>query len=65
MIIFGGFGISPKDALYVLDLTNFEWKVPYVIGETPASRCWHKANVISGYVIVTFGKYVIVQYHQI
>ncbi|RGB22238.1 hypothetical protein C1646_677990 [Rhizophagus diaphanus] len=55
VIIFGGFGISSKDALYVLDLTNFEWKVPYVIGEIPASRYWHKANVISDYMVVTFG----------
>ncbi|CAB4414074.1 unnamed protein product [Rhizophagus irregularis] len=55
VIIFGGFGISSKDALYVLDLTNFEWKVPFVIGEIPASRYWHKANVISDYMVVTFG----------
>ncbi|PKC67293.1 galactose oxidase [Rhizophagus irregularis] len=55
VIIFGGFGISSKDALYVLNLTNFEWKVPFVIGEIPASRYWHKANVISDYMVVTFG----------
>lgn len=56
VIIFGGFGIDSKDALYVLDITNFEWEVPYIVGKIPESRYWHKANVFAGYMIVTFGK---------
>jgi len=57
VIIFGGFRIPSNDALYVLDLNNFEWYVPNVVGTPPSSRYDHKANVIDGYMVISFGKY--------
>jgi len=47
----------PEDALYVLDLTNFQWSIPTVSGQFPNSRDSHKANVIGKYMVVSFGKY--------
>ncbi|CAG8533467.1 10161_t:CDS:2 [Funneliformis caledonium] len=59
LIIFGGISnfndLKPQDAIYMLDLVNFEWKVPKVSGNIPSSRYWHQANVIGKYMVVTFG----------
>ena len=58
MIIFGGLStIHPEDSLYVLDIINFEWRIPKVSGKIPSSRYWHQANVIGKYMVISFGKY--------
>ncbi|RGB41680.1 hypothetical protein C1646_793130 [Rhizophagus diaphanus] len=62
VIIFGGMNtntielIPGEDALYILEIKNFEWYIPKVSGNFPA-RCNHKANIIGKYMVVTFGKY--------
>ncbi|RIA89129.1 hypothetical protein C1645_825254 [Glomus cerebriforme] len=58
IIIFGGRNIEDlniNDALYVLDLTKFEWYIPKISGNIPNSRYQHKANVIGKYMVVSFG----------
>ncbi|CAG8664219.1 5446_t:CDS:2 [Funneliformis caledonium] len=62
VIIFGGANSNKNillpEALYVLNLTNFEWSIPKTSGKTSAeSRRWHGANVIRNYMVITFGKY--------
>ena len=66
IIIFGGLigtadsAISSTDALYVLNLINFEWSIPKISGQNPKSiysRYGHKANVIGKYMVISFGKY--------
>ncbi|CAB4373623.1 unnamed protein product [Rhizophagus irregularis] len=62
VIIFGGINentmelIPGEDALYILEMKNFEWYIPKVSGNFPA-RSNHKANIIGKYMVVTFGKY--------
>ncbi|PKY52687.1 hypothetical protein RhiirA4_497243 [Rhizophagus irregularis] len=62
VIIFGGMNentmelIPGEDALYILEMKNFEWYIPKVSGNFPA-RSNHKANIIGKYMVVTFGKY--------
>jgi len=61
VIVFGGFGITgetfpPGDALYVLNLTNFNWFIPNAFGQLPAARYRHRANVIGKYMVISFGK---------
>ncbi|CAB4399942.1 unnamed protein product [Rhizophagus irregularis] len=54
IIIYGGVFIDPgyvDTTLYVLDLTNFNWYVPKITGNIPKPRAWHKANVISRYMV--------------
>ncbi|GBB96546.1 hypothetical protein RclHR1_02780009 [Rhizophagus clarus] len=59
IIIYGGaFSNSNAEdttALYVLDLTNYNWYVPKISGKIPNSRAFHKANVIGKYMVVSFG----------
>ncbi|CAB5362402.1 unnamed protein product [Rhizophagus irregularis] len=60
IIIYGGVFNDPggyvDTTLYVLDLTNFNWDIPKITGNTiPKPRAWHKANVISKYMVITFG----------
>ncbi|CAI2171985.1 2730_t:CDS:2 [Funneliformis geosporum] len=46
---------SPRaDALYVLNLANYEWYIPKISGTIPGSRYWHQANVIGKYMIISF-----------
>ena len=58
VIIFGGTLVSSADALYVLNLSNFEWNIPKISGQVPTSRVNHKANVIGQYMVISFGKYI-------
>ncbi|CAG8551470.1 13071_t:CDS:2 [Funneliformis caledonium] len=59
IIIFEGINnlnnLKPREALYVLDLVNFEWSIPKVSGTIPGSRFWHQANVIERYMVISFG----------
>ena len=48
---------QPHDSLYVLNMMNFEWNIPKVSGNKPSTRCWHKANVIGKYMVISFGTY--------
>lgn len=61
VIIFGGIDgldrIPPEEALYVLNLTNFNWFVPKTTGQQPGARFHHRANVIGKYMFISFGKY--------
>ncbi|CAI2166040.1 16074_t:CDS:2 [Funneliformis geosporum] len=58
LIIFGGANylnnLNPQDALYVLNLANYEWYIPKISGTIPGSRYWHQANVIGKYMIISF-----------
>ena len=56
VIIFGG-GIPSSDALYVLNLNNFNWFIPKISGQIPRGRNLHKANVIGKYMVISFGEY--------
>jgi len=56
IIIFGGYP-KPRNPLYVLNLTNWEWYIPRISGKIPSSRYWHEALVIGKYMVVSFGKY--------
>ncbi|CAI2189089.1 18809_t:CDS:2, partial [Funneliformis geosporum] len=59
VIIFGGTNnlnnLKPQEALYVLNLANYEWYIPKITGIIPGSRYWHKANVIGRYMVISFG----------
>ncbi|CAB4414585.1 unnamed protein product [Rhizophagus irregularis] len=70
IIIYGGafndsgYGDYRDSSLYVLDLTNFNWYIPKITGKIfpnsggkifPNPRAFHKANVISRYMVITFG----------
>ncbi|RGB41038.1 hypothetical protein C1646_810931 [Rhizophagus diaphanus] len=58
IIIYGGaFDTSNSDttALYVLDLTNYNWYIPKTTGDIPKPRVFHKANVIGKYMVISFG----------
>ena len=65
IIIFGGTAdvnstsLNPEDSLYVLNLNNFEWRIPKISGQIPKSRMKHKANVIGKYMVISFGKYIL------
>ncbi|PKY25634.1 galactose oxidase [Rhizophagus irregularis] len=52
--IFNGPGYYRDSSLYVLDLTNFNWYIPKITGKIPKPRAFHKANVISRYMVITF-----------
>ena len=59
IIIYGGRGINNiSDALYVLDLNNWEWQIPTVTGNSPSVVTYsHRANVVANkYMVVSFGK---------
>ncbi|RIA87845.1 hypothetical protein C1645_877785 [Glomus cerebriforme] len=59
IIIFGGayHELGNLDtSLYVLNLTNFNWYIPYISGKIPTPRLFHKANVIGKYIAISFGK---------
>ncbi|CAI2188853.1 9996_t:CDS:2, partial [Funneliformis geosporum] len=47
--------LKPQEALYVLNLANYEWYIPKITGIIPGSRYWHKANVIGRYMVISFG----------
>ena len=61
IIIFGGSGdvnnnyIPPGDALYELDLTNYQWRKPPVTGNIPSSRIQHRANLVGRFIVISFG----------
>ncbi|RIA84166.1 hypothetical protein C1645_742531 [Glomus cerebriforme] len=61
VIIFGGTAtvdfenLIPEDSLYVLNLISYEWYIPKNSGQIPASRMYHRANVIGNYMVVSFG----------
>ncbi|RGB41043.1 hypothetical protein C1646_686331 [Rhizophagus diaphanus] len=58
IIIYGGVFNDPgyvDTTLYVLNLTNLNWYIPKITGNIPKPRVWHKANVISKYMVITFG----------
>ncbi|CAG8645243.1 10556_t:CDS:2 [Funneliformis caledonium] len=60
VIIFGGSAgdndIELQEALYILNLANFEWSLPKTSGTYPAqTRGWHEANVIGKYMVISFG----------
>ena len=66
MILFGGVEnnstlLSPENSLYVLDLNDFNWYVPKITGNIPSSRAFHKTVLIGKYMVVSFGKYYIIQ----
>ena len=44
-------------ALYVLDLNNFNWYVPKIIGKIPSGRTHIRTVLIGKYMVVTFGEY--------
>ena len=60
VIVFGGSGENItsliNDALYVLDITNFEWSVPNVSGDLLSVREQHTAIVIRNYMVIAYGK---------
>ncbi|CAB4399938.1 unnamed protein product [Rhizophagus irregularis] len=60
IIIYGGIFNDPggyvDTTLYVLDLTNFNWDIPKIKGNIPKPRAFHKANIISRYMVITFGR---------
>jgi hypothetical protein len=59
IILFGGYS-GDNNNIYVLDTTNYEWYVPKVRGKGPAfKRGEHCANVIGKYMVVTFGKHIL------
>jgi hypothetical protein len=67
VIVYGGIGnisdiIKSEDSLYTLNINTFEWSIPKVSGNIPNSRYMHKANVIGNYMVVTFGKYIIIDF---
>jgi len=58
VIIYGGTYVNNTEALYVLNINNWEWYIPKISGNNfptviPYS---HKANIIGKYMVVTFGK---------
>ncbi|CAG8444271.1 11039_t:CDS:2 [Funneliformis caledonium] len=59
IIIFGGTNgneINSIESLYTLNLNTFEWRIPKVSGgNLPASRYYHRANVIGKYMVISFG----------
>ncbi|CAG8818991.1 5964_t:CDS:2, partial [Racocetra persica] len=58
IIVFGGvsdIGYTAADALYVLDVVNFQWYRPNVSGTIPSYRGWHMANLIGKYMVISFG----------
>ncbi|CAB5209779.1 unnamed protein product [Rhizophagus irregularis] len=57
VIIYGGSITESVDSLYELNLINFEWRIPKTSGQTPASREYHRANVIGNYMVITFGMF--------
>jgi len=59
VIIFGG---SSREiaSLYVLDLSSFTWYIPKVTGNFPSIRSDHRTVVIGKYMVVTFGKYKLI-----
>jgi len=52
--------MNPAFSLYVLDLSSFTWYIPKVTGKFPSSRTFHKTVVIGKYMVVTFGKYKLI-----
>ncbi|CAG8514386.1 1360_t:CDS:2 [Funneliformis caledonium] len=60
VIIFGGAkeyeNLQSQNALYVLNLINYEWYIPKISGKIPSPRRWHEANVIGKYMVVSFGR---------
>jgi len=40
-----------------LDLNNFNWYIPNIIGKIPSSRAFHKTVLIGKYMVITFGEY--------
>ncbi|CAG8639417.1 6336_t:CDS:2, partial [Funneliformis caledonium] len=60
VIIFGGAkeyeNLQSQNALYVLNLINYEWYIPKISGNIPSPRRWHEANVIGKYMVVSFGQ---------
>ena len=67
VILFGGTStittqFTPEDSLYVLNLINFEWYIPKISGQIPSFRYDHKANVIGKFMVISFGKYNIIDY---
>ena len=62
IIIYGGSTINnllvtPGEALYALNLTNYEWYVPRVnVDGNPFPRKNHRANLVGKYMVVSFGK---------
>ncbi|EXX69140.1 uncharacterized protein OCT59_011319 [Rhizophagus irregularis] len=57
VIIYGGSITESVDSLYELNLINSEWRIPKTSGQTPASREYHRANVIGNYMVITFGMF--------
>ena len=70
MIIFGGLDNAndlspPGESLYVLHvggiLYDYAWHIPTVTGKIPSSRAFHEAVLIGKYMVVTFGKYKLIE----
>ena len=73
IIIFGGIsegnvidGLTDPPSicsLCVLNISNFVWSNPKlsVSGQIPSTRVYHQANVIGKYMVISFGKYHVVQ----
>jgi hypothetical protein len=59
IIIFGGMNFNEfySEALYVLDLNNYNWYIPTFSGPNLNARASHKAVLIDRYMAITFGKY--------
>ncbi|GBC05714.1 hypothetical protein RclHR1_00640002 [Rhizophagus clarus] len=57
IIIFGGRNITNlhSEALYVLDLNNYNWYIPYFPEQSLNARASHKAVLIDKYMVITFG----------
>ena len=59
VIIYGGTEVKTNDSLYELSVNNWEWSIPRVSGSFPKMTPYsHRANVVGGYMIVTFGNYI-------
>ncbi|RIA98175.1 hypothetical protein C1645_750826 [Glomus cerebriforme] len=59
IIVFGGHNNNNNNNfIYVLDTTTWEWNIPNIKGKGPRFiRNDHSANVIGEYMIITFGKF--------
>ncbi|PKY44642.1 hypothetical protein RhiirA4_400152, partial [Rhizophagus irregularis] len=59
IIIFGGMNSTHiiSEALYVLDLNNYNWYIPSFFEQQLNARAAHKTVLIDKYMVITFGNY--------
>jgi len=44
----------------MLNIQNYEWSIPKISGQIPSSRIYHTGNVIGKYMVISFGKYIVI-----